>query len=132
MVVVAQLVEQRTVTPLVAGSNPVSHPIKFALSGFFLKHLFFIISFMLDLFRIEIDQIDLEVLELLKKRLDLSQKIWEYKLQNNLKIQQNDRWTILLQNLKNHWKNLWISSSLIDDLRSRIHKESLDIQNTLL
>lgn len=75
MVVVAQLVEQRTVTPLVAGSNPVSHPIKFALSGFFLKHLFSNFGFMLDSFRKEIDQIDLKILDLLKKRLDLSQKI---------------------------------------------------------
>ena len=33
MVTVAQLVEPRTVTPVVAGSNPVSHPI-FQLPGF--------------------------------------------------------------------------------------------------
>lgn len=53
----------------------------------------------LESFRKEIDIIDLELLEIFKKRMDISKKIGEYKDKNKMHIADEKREDIILNNL---------------------------------
>lgn len=83
---------------------------------------------MINTYRQEIDFIDEKILELLAQRAEISKNIWIYKQENNLPTLQPERWNQLLINRKEKAKKLMLSPNFIEDIRNRIHQESLEIQ----
>lgn len=83
---------------------------------------------MLEIYRQQIDLIDLEIIALLAKRNEISKQIGNYKQENNLPVHQPKRREIILQNRKENATSLWLSADFIQDIRNRIHQESLSIQ----
>lgn len=84
---------------------------------------------MLETYRQQIDTIDTKILRLLAQRAELSQKIGAYKHHHNLPIYQPERRNILLLDRQEQAKKIWLSPIFIQDLRNRIHQESLHLQD---
>jgi chorismate mutase/prephenate dehydrogenase len=61
---------------------------------------------MLEIYRQQIDLIDLEIIALLAKRNEISQQIGNYKQENNLPVHQPKRREIILQNRKENATSL--------------------------
>lgn len=78
--------------------------------------------------RQNIEKIDKKIIELIKKRLNLSKKIAEEKLKNNLKIIDNFREKELQEVYKKTASALGISKKFIQKLFTLIIKESRYIQ----
>ena len=86
---------------------------------------------MLEQYRKQIDQIDQQIILLLAKRLEIVQKIWEYKKQNNIQPLQPKRWKEVLKTRTQTAKQYWLDSIFIKDIWERLHKEALRIENNL-
>jgi len=83
---------------------------------------------MLESYRQQIDVIDNQILGLLAERAQIVQKIWAYKQEKRIPIHQPERRYILLQNRKEKWKELWLCSVFVENVRNLIHEESLNLQ----
>lgn len=59
----------------------------------------------LDELRLQIDKVDEEITTLFEKRLDIIQKVIEYKIENNLPILDSEREEKMLKNNLNKIKN---------------------------
>lgn len=79
--------------------------------------------------RVEIDDIDEEILYLLKKRIDIVDKIGVFKQKNNVTVFQLDRWIEIVNSRGNLAKELGISEAFITDVFKSIHKESIRLQS---
>lgn len=77
-------------------------------------------------FRKEFDKIDLEILEIIKKRLILSRKIGEFKKKNCLKIRDRKREKELIED---RLEKSSLDSGFIKKLFKLILKESRRVQN---
>lgn len=80
-------------------------------------------------YRKQIDDIDEKILNLLYQRFEVVKKIWEYKKDNNILILQDQRRKEVLEAIKNTWSQEWLNPEMLEDLRNRIRKESMRIQN---
>lgn len=85
----------------------------------------------LEKLREEIDQIDDHLLEELAKRMQIAQKIGEYKKNNQVTVLQVSRWQKILQQRLQYGEALGLSGSFIEDLLHSIHKESIKQQTAL-
>lgn len=81
--------------------------------------------------RKEIEKTDIELLNLLKKRFELSKKIWLAKKVVNMNIKQNWRWESLLEKNINYWKKIGLTDNFVNDIYERIHQESISIQKNI-
>lgn len=81
-------------------------------------------------FRKEIDKCDVEIINLLKKRMSISKKIGIYKKENNLEIYNAEREKKLIDNLKSMQDDL-LSGEDIENLYSVILNTSKKIQKNL-
>ena len=81
-------------------------------------------------YRKRIDQIDQEILDLIKKRFNLLPKIIEYKNKKGLPIYQPEREKELLKSKKKLAKELNLSEEFIEKLFLEILKESKRIQES--
>jgi chorismate mutase len=79
-----------------------------------------------------IDEIDDELLNVLKKRIQIIEKIGEYKKAHNITIFQIERWQELLRTRAQWAEKLGISSSHIEKICQLLHEESIRIQNELM
>lgn len=82
----------------------------------------------LQIYRQEIDKIDLEIINLLAKRFDVVKQVWEFKKIHNLPPLQPSRWLEVLNSRKNLWENLWINPNFIENVWEEIHKEALSLE----
>lgn len=82
----------------------------------------------LNKYRSEIDDVDIQLLSLLEKRLEICKQIGILKKDNNIPVVQINRFNELLKNLKMHSK---LDPKFIFNIWDLIHKESIKIQKNL-
>jgi chorismate mutase len=82
----------------------------------------------LDLLRHKIDEIDKELIELLARRMDISERIGDVKRKNNIAILQVERWNEIIRNALTHGEELGLSEAFIMKYLSGIHQESIERQ----
>jgi chorismate mutase len=86
----------------------------------------------LDYLRHQIDDIDEHLLQLLRSRVKLSEKIGEYKKQNNISIYQPSRWNDILEHSVEKGTNIGLSRSLVSAVLKAIHEDSIAIQSKIM
>ena len=82
--------------------------------------------------RSHIDVIDDQLLDLLKKRMAVSDEIGSLKKANNVAILQNQRWQEILDKMITRGAERNLSSEFITQLFKAIHQESIDRQEDIL
>lgn len=83
-------------------------------------------------FRNMIDDIDDELLNVLKKRNTIIEQIGDYKKQQNITIFQLERWKEILQTRKLMAEKIGVSSELTEKICWVLHDESIRIQTTIM
>jgi chorismate mutase len=78
--------------------------------------------------RKEIDDIDDEILNLIAKRMIVSEKIGDFKKQNKVTVLQMDRWKQVLEHHINKGVNLGLNDESVKEIFEIIHKDSIDRQ----
>jgi len=82
----------------------------------------------LMIFRKEIDIIDDEMLNLLAKRMNISEKIGEYKKEHGVTVLQMDRWKQVLEDHINKGVKLGLDEESVKEIFEIIHRESISRQ----
>ncbi len=85
----------------------------------------------LEHWRAQINDIDRQIIALLSSRQEIAKHIGHYKQQQNMCILQPDRYRELMQEREHLASQLGLSESYIHDLFSRIHRESVELQQGL-
>lgn len=78
--------------------------------------------------RKEIDEIDDELLNLIAKRMYVSEQIGEFKKQHKVTVLQMDRWKQVLEDHINKGVNLGLNDESVKEIFEIIHKDSIDRQ----
>ena len=86
----------------------------------------------LQQYREQIDSIDQQMLELLAQRMDVINKIGEYKLSKNITIFQLRRWESILKTRQELGKKLGLDNHFIKEVLQLMHKESIRVQNKIM
>lgn len=79
--------------------------------------------------RNQIDKIDPQIIKLIAKRIEIVKQIGDYKKLNNLKAFDSKRWQDLLKSKQEIAKKYNISTQLITEIFTLLHRESLTIEN---
>jgi chorismate mutase len=82
--------------------------------------------------REQINQVDDELLTLLGQRMKLSDKIGEYKKNNNITILQTNRWNDILERAFNKGDALGLTKEFITKYFDAVHLESIQHQNKVM
>ncbi len=82
--------------------------------------------------REKIDGIDLEVLEVLGKRMEVSEEIGRYKKSNNITILQAARWDKIINSRAKVGLTRGLTQEFVEDLYNAIHKESIRHQTKVM
>ena len=82
----------------------------------------------LNNYRKEIDEIDDELLNLISKRMKISEKIGEFKKEHKVTVLQMDRWKSVLEDHINKGVNLGLSKESVKEIFEIIHKDSIGRQ----
>lgn len=85
----------------------------------------------LDDLRKKLDQIDSELIVLLKERFDTVKQVGEYKKIHNMQSLQPVRWEKVLQSRTQLWEKHGISKELIEDIWNRIHDYALELEDNV-
>jgi len=83
-------------------------------------------------FRIEIDELDTNILKLLHKRMNLVEKIGYLKKEKNVAVFQQERWQEVLEKMKQNAKEYKLGEAFITDLYKAIHLESIARQGKII
>ena len=86
----------------------------------------------LEEFRYKIDKIDDDFMDLLQKRMEISEEIGKYKKQNNMTILQAGRWAYLLEKNRKKGQKRDLNPEFIFKLYKAIHQESINKQNKIM
>jgi chorismate mutase len=86
----------------------------------------------LDDLRFKIDQYDLELIEILGKRMKTVGEIGEYKKKNDMTILQTARWDTILSSRLQKGEGLNLSEEIIKSIFKAIHQESINKQEEIL
>jgi len=73
-------------------------------------------------FRKHIDEIDEQIVNLLAKRMQVVEKVGQYKKENNLPPLDNSRWQKVIESKKGFMKKIW----------KIIHDEALKVEKQIL
>lgn len=82
----------------------------------------------LKMFRNEIDKIDDDILNLLARRMDISEKIGAYKKEHGVTVLQMDRWKHVLDDHINKGVKLGLDEESVKEIFEVIHKDSIGRQ----
>ncbi len=82
--------------------------------------------------RSQIDLVDKELLQLYADRMNLAEKIGEYKKQNNITIYQQGRWSEILERTMQQAGPMGLSERFIDQVLKAIHQESINRQEKVM
>lgn len=82
--------------------------------------------------RQQIDQLDDELIQILSKRMKITDAIGNYKKQNNLTILQSERWNEILERALNKNIILGLSDEFITKYFEAVHLESINHQNKVM
>ena len=80
----------------------------------------------LQTLRKEIDEIDDELLNLIAKRMNVSEKIGDFKKQHKVAVLQMDRWKQVLEHHINKGVSLGLNDESVKEIFEIIHKDSID------
>ena len=86
----------------------------------------------LEKLRQHINHLDDELIQLLSTRMKLSEKIGEYKKNNNITILQTNRWNEILERAFNKGEKLGLSKEFITKYFDAVHMESINHQNRIM
>lgn len=86
----------------------------------------------LDELRHDIDKYDNQLVDILASRMDIAEKIGQYKKENNLTILQSGRWDKLLQERTKTAKSKGLSEEFIEKVLRAIHQESINRQTAVM
>lgn len=86
----------------------------------------------LETFRIQINQIDDEILTLLGNRMKIAEKIGLYKKENNITILQTNRWNDILEKSIRKGEKIGLTKDFILKLLDAVHLESINRQNRVM
>jgi chorismate mutase len=79
-------------------------------------------------YRKDIDEIDDELLNLIAKRMNISEKIGDFKKEHKVAVLQMDRWKSVLEDHINKGVKLGLDKDSVKEIFEIIHKESIDRQ----
>jgi chorismate mutase len=82
--------------------------------------------------RHKIDELDLEILNLLSRRLRVSDDIGRYKRRHNISILQSARWNDILERGISEGQKRDLSAGLVERMLSAIHQESIARQHQII
>ena len=82
--------------------------------------------------RQRIDAIDKELIQMLANRMKVSEKIGEYKKQNNIAVLQPDRWNEIIDKAMQMAGPLDLSEEFISKVLKAIHQESINHQEKIM
>jgi chorismate mutase len=86
----------------------------------------------LSVLRAQIDKLDEEIIHMLASRMDISEKIGEYKRDNNVTILQVNRWDEIISKRSQLGQALGLGDDFIKLLLQIIHKESIRRQTGVM
>ncbi|MGM0945550.1 MAG: chorismate mutase [Bacteroidota bacterium] len=86
----------------------------------------------LEEIRMQIDQADHDLLESLHRRMELVEKIGQYKKLNNVAVLQMERWQAIFKSRPEWGKELNLNPELIRELFSLLHQESIRKQTEIM
>ncbi|MDX2302879.1 MAG: bifunctional 3-deoxy-7-phosphoheptulonate synthase/chorismate mutase type II [Microscillaceae bacterium] len=86
----------------------------------------------LDELRDQIDNVDRELIEILKRRMALVEKACEYKRENNVTIFQVDRWNEIFRTRSEWAKKMSLNKDFITEVYKLIHIESIRTQTEVM
>jgi len=86
----------------------------------------------LEELRKQIDNVDRELIENLKTRMNLVEKACEYKLQNNVTIFQVERWNDIFRSRSDWAKKMHIKEDFVSEIYKLIHIESIRSQTEVM
>ena len=86
----------------------------------------------LSLLREQIDQLDDEIMQKLAKRMKVSEKIGQYKKENNVTILQVNRWEEIVQSRAALGKAMGLDEGFTRDLLRLVHHESIQVQTKVM
>ena len=90
----------------------------------------FIIS--LGNLRLQIDEIDDEIISLMNSRMEIVDQIGAYKKRNNISILQTKRWSEIMQRCIAKGNELGLSTNFISNMLKAVHQESINRQHDIL
>lgn len=86
----------------------------------------------LSILREQIDQLDDEIMQKLSQRMKISEKIGQYKKENNVTILQVNRWEEIVETRIKLGKAMGLNAEFTNDLLKLIHHESIQIQTKVM
>jgi len=86
----------------------------------------------LSILREQIDQLDDEIMSKLASRMKISEKIGQYKKENNVTILQVNRWEEIIQTRITLGKAMGLNQDFTQELLKLIHNESIQIQTSVM
>jgi chorismate mutase len=86
----------------------------------------------LDKFREQINHVDDELMQLLGQRMQIAEKIGEYKRNNSVTILQTNRWNQILEKAFAKGEKLGLSQEFITRYLDAVHMESINRQNKVM
>lgn len=86
----------------------------------------------LEKLREEIDGIDDDIIQLLASRMDIAEKIGEYKRDNQVTILQVNRWEQIISERSRQGQAMGLSEGFVRELLQLIHKESIRRQTQVM
>lgn len=86
----------------------------------------------LDKLREQINHIDDELMQLIGQRMNIAEKIGQYKKNNNVTILQTSRWNEILEKATKKGSKLGLSDEFVVKYMDAIHMESINRQNKIM
>jgi len=86
----------------------------------------------LENLRHKIDEVDLELFNLLARRMRLAEDIGRYKRRNNISILQTARWNEILEKAFAQGQARGLSDEFVEKYLTAVHQESISHQHTVL
>lgn len=86
----------------------------------------------IDELRACIDELDDELIDVLSKRMKVSDEIGKYKKQNNITILQQGRWEKILEKVFNKGAEKGLDNEFIEKIFKAIHQASIDRQTEIM
>jgi chorismate mutase len=86
----------------------------------------------LSVLREQIDQLDDEIMQKMASRMKISEKIGQYKKENNVTILQVNRWEEIVQTRVNLGKAMGLDEGFMRDLLRLVHHESIQVQTKVM
>lgn len=90
------------------------------------------IGTILNELRYQIDSMDKDLIDILGNRIQITEKIGQYKKENNITILQEDRWKHILDNAISSGKAKNLSEDFISKIFKAIHQESINKQTRIM